>query len=198
MLIAKREVRMKVTVTTGCVRAYLVPLHCQLSVYPLVIWHFYHSGHEFLSLWSPFKLSKGAQFYGCKCASRSHIAPALSLVLADTFHMWAHNGSEQPRNWSTEPSVSHIPRAHRRLAASLLLPCQSHIMQLPTLLTPAIQKLSYLTCVSLASHCRVLAKSTAWEKASLLIGNSCRKKWNSSTRPSPLNRFYANVTFHSL
>lgn len=118
---------------------------------------------------------------GCTCASRSHTAPALSLVLADTFHVWAQNRSEQPRNRSTEFSVSHIPQTHRCLEvlpASLLLPCQLHVTQLP--MTPATPKLSHLTCVSLA---RVLAKSTAWEKASVFVGNSCRKKRNSSTRP---------------
>lgn len=118
---------------------------------------------------------------GCTCASRSHIAPALSLVLADTFQARAQNGSEQPRNRSTEFSVSHIPRTHRCsgvLPASLLLPCQPHVAQLP--MTPATPNLSYLTCVSLA---RALAKSTAWEKVFLFVGNPCRKKRNSSTRP---------------
>lgn len=93
----------------------------------LIVWHFYHSRHEFLSRWSPFKLPKGAQCCGCTCAFQSHIAPALSLVLADTFSICARSGSEQTCSWSTF-SVSHISLAHRCsevLAASLLLPCQS-------------------------------------------------------------------------
>lgn len=97
-------------------------------------------------------------------------------------------------------SGSHIPQAHcgsEVLAASRLLPRQSHVTQLPLLLTSAIQNLSYLTCVSLASHCRVLAKSAAWEKAFMLTGYSCRNKWNSFTRPSSLNKVYGNMeTWH--
>lgn len=64
-------------VASEYVRAHLAPTYCQLSVQPLVIWHFYRSRYEFLSLWSPFKFSKGAQWMHM-CLSVSHRSSFIS------------------------------------------------------------------------------------------------------------------------
>lgn len=153
------EVSINVMAATVCVRAHLVPLCCHLSVQPLSrLWLFYHSRHEFLSLWSPFKLSKGAQCYRCTCACRSHTAPVLSWLLGDTYV-------------STKLIRAALQLKHKNCVVHTYLKPISGRQPPPSMAAPrhvaafapdiCHSELSYLTCESLASHCRGLAKTAA-------------------------------------
>lgn len=172
-----------------CVRARLAPLCHQLSVQPLLFGTFItadmSSSHVGVHSSYPRELS----------AVGAHVLFSLTLLQLYLWYLQIHSvcvhEAGQSRPAAEAHSVFHIYLQHIAAQRSWRPACSSHVShkQLPTLLTPATQKLSYLTCMSLAGSCRALAKSTALEKAFVLIGNSFMEKWNSCTD---------NMTFHNL
>lgn len=139
-------------------------------------------------------------------ATDAHVLLGLTLLQFYLWYLETHFVCEHKRTragtqlkhrilWFTRPSSTRLLEA--LAAAGSCRGSATTFPQLPSLLTSAIQNF-HLTCASLATHCRALARSAAWGKAFMSMAYSCRKEWHSFTRPSSLDKFYANTTFHGL